>query len=64
MRQEETIKHVLCECPSDDHRHKQLHPDGDIRMWHYMTDPELCRKILERRFEELKLPDADAEDSE
>ena len=56
-QEEETIEHILCNCPAEDARRQQLKPDGNFTTGDLISKPELCRQLLERRFQQLKLPD-------
>ena len=49
----ENIRHVLTECPQLEARRRSLHPDR-FTVSMMTTHPEVCRKLLASRFEELK----------
>ena len=52
----ETIKHVLCECAAlSEARHRNW-PNGNVTVGMLVTHPEVCRQILEKRFNGLKYP--------
>lgn len=50
---DETIKHVLCQCPGlADERRKLRSGEWKIQMM--VTEPEICRKLLQQRFHGLR----------
>ena len=53
----EPIEHVLCNCPAEAARRHQLRPDGEFTTKDLVSKLEICRQLLERRFQQLKLPD-------
>ena len=53
----ETIEHILCNCPAETARRHQLKSDGSFTTEDLVRQPEMCRQLLERRFQQLKLPD-------
>ena len=57
--EDETIEHVLCNCPADDARRNRIQRGGHFTLMTMVTNPEICRKLLERRFELLRLPEDD-----
>ena len=59
QQEDKTIEHVLCNCPAEEARRQQLKPDGNFTIGDLVSKPELCRQLLERRFQQLKLPDED-----
>ena len=52
---EETIEHLLCKCPSLE-RARALNVEGTVSMELMVSDPEGCRRILQTKFQGLKLP--------
>ena len=60
--EDETIEHILCKCGRDAARRCQIIPGGNFNLGMLTTHPEECRRLLERRFEELKLPPSDDPD--
>ena len=49
---DETIAHIICECPQlEGRRRRILGPDAKMSM--LTTEPELCRKFLSTRFDQL-----------
>ena len=58
----ETIEDILCRCPAEELHKRRIHHE-EIKMSDMVSKPEICRKILARRFPELELPD-DEEDEE
>jgi ribonuclease HI len=47
--EDETIEHVLCRCVAlEEERRRQK--DGEMTIDQMVTDPETCRKILQKRF--------------
>ena len=51
-QEEETIEHILCECPAlEEERVRQ--GAGHVTPDMMVTKPELCRKILVKRFKDL-----------
>ena len=58
--EEETIEHILCICPAEELHSRIIHHE-EIRMSDIVSRPEVCRKILVRRFPELELPDDEEE---
>ena len=54
--EEETIEHILCRCPADE-LFRRANYDGEVKIGNMTSDPNLCRRILERRFPALELPD-------
>ena len=60
--EDETIEHILCKCESDALRRCEIVPGGNFNLGMLTTHPEECRRLLERRFEELKLPPSDEPD--
>ena len=56
--EEETIEHVLCRCPADEQFRRQNSRD-EVKIAHMTSDPDLCRRILVRRFPVLELPEED-----
>ena len=59
--EEETIEHVLCKCPAEEARRYRLKEDGKFVIGDMVSKPELCRKLLESRFMQLKLPEEEEE---
>ena len=57
--EEETIEHIICNCPAEEARRQRLQDGGVFRMMMMTTHAETCRKLLERRFEGLILPPDD-----
>ena len=53
---EETTEHILCRCEKEEAARFQIHPGGQFTLSMLVTHPEECRKLLERRFKDLKLP--------
>ena len=53
--EEETIEHVLCKCPADE-QFLRVNYREELKIANMTTDPELCRRVLERRFPALELP--------
>ena len=47
----EKIEHVLCNCPAEAATRHHLKSERKF------NKPEMCRQLLERRFQQLKLPD-------
>ena len=60
---EETIKHVLCECPRLA-RARALGSEEPVTIRHMTTDPGRCRRILSARFPGLKTHTQDAEEAQ
>ena len=54
--EEETIEHILCRCPADA-QFRRANYDGEVKIANMTSDPNLCRRILERRFPALELPE-------
>ena len=54
--EEETTEHILCRCEKEEAARFQIHPGGQFTLNMLVTHPEECRKLLERRFKDLKLP--------
>ena len=53
MIEEETLEHVLCRCPAlEEERTRQF--DGEVTTTMMVTHPEICRRILQYRYRELK----------
>ena len=63
MMEEETLEHVLCRCPALEEQRKRQY-DGEVTAAMMVTKPELCRRILQHRFKELKHCNADDQHSE
>ena len=61
--EEETIKHVLCECPRLA-RARALGATEQLTVGHMTSDPERCRHILSTRFPDLKAHTHDAEEAQ
>ena len=59
--EEETIEHVLCRCPAEELHKRRIHHE-EIRMSDMVSKPEICRKIMVRRFPELEVPDDNEEE--
>ena len=58
----ETIEHVLCKCPAMElERVRQV--EGIVTMELMVTNPEACRKILQRRFSGLRIEENPPEDT-
>ena len=57
--EEETIEHIICNCPAEEARRQRLKDGGVFQMTMMTTHAETCRKLLERRFEGLILPPDD-----
>ena len=62
--EDETIKHILCNCPAIDTKRRELWQDEKIDVSDLVKEPDKCRKLLELRFEELKLPESDESGSD
>ena len=60
--EDETIEHVLCKCGRDATRQCEIIPGRNFNLGMLTTHPEECRRLLERRFEELKLPPSEDPD--
>ena len=60
---EETIKHVLCDCPRLA-RARALGSTEKLTVSHMISDPERCRHILSTRFPGLKIHTHDAEEAQ
>ena len=50
----ETIKHLLCECPSLEEARARNWP-GKVNITMMISHPDVCRQILEKRFQGLKM---------
>ena len=64
LLEEETIEHVLCKCPAEDHTRIRLNRWGEFNIDKMVSNPELCRKLLEKKFEKLKILDEEDVDEE
>ena len=62
--EEETTEHILCRCEAEEAARFQIHPGGHFTPNMLVTHPEECRKLLERRFEGLKLPPKESGEEE
>ena len=60
---EETIKHVLCDCPRLA-RARALGSTEQLTVNHMTSDPEMCRHILSARFPGLKTHTQNAEEAQ
>jgi len=63
MIEEETLEHVLCRCLALEEQRKRQY-DGEVTAAMMVTKPELCRRILQHRFKELKHCISDDQHSE
>ena len=63
MIEEETLEHVLCRCLALEEQRKRQY-DGEVTAAMMVTEPELCRRILQHRFKELKHCIADEQHGE
>jgi len=50
----EDIKHVLCDCPALEAKRRELHEEP-IVMNMMVMHPEICRKILSRKYKTLRI---------
>ena len=53
MEEEETVDHVLCRCPQLANARREMWPE-DFTMKMMVTNPDVCRKVLGRRFPALR----------
>ena len=53
MNEEETVEHVLCKCPQLEQARKEEWP-GAFKMEMLVSEPDVCRKVLGRRFSALR----------
>ena len=53
MNEEETIEHVLCRCPQLEAVRRREWPEPFTTKM-LVANPELCRKVLARRFAALR----------
>ena len=53
MDEEETVEHVLCSCPQLEVARRTIWPEQFTTPM-LVTHPELCRKVLGRRFPALR----------
>jgi ribonuclease HI len=58
--EEETIEHVLCECPALE-LWRRRHHDGALAVSMLVSEPEKCRQILARKFKKLRIGDQEKE---
>ena len=49
---EESIEHVLCECPQLEEKRRRAHPEK-FTLDMMTTHPEVCRKVLSTRFKKI-----------
>ena len=64
LSEDETIEHVLCKCPAEELTRIRLKRGGNFTIDMMVTKPEMCRKLLERKFVKLKIPDEEDVDEE
>ena len=53
MNEEETVEHVLCRCPQLELARREVWPE-EIIMKMLVTHPDVCRKLLGRRYPALR----------
>jgi hypothetical protein len=58
---EENINHVLCECSTEENQ-RRIHHSEPVKIEMLVSHPEICRRILERRFPRLKQAKGSSED--
>ena len=58
--EEETIQHVLCECPALE-LWRRRHHDGALAVNMLVSEPEKCRLILARKFKKLTIRNQERE---
>merc|ERR1712188_29948 len=53
MNEEETVEHVLCKCPQLEQARKEEW-SGAFKMEMLVSEPDVCRKVLGRRFSAIR----------